>query len=134
MNEKSASEWLKKSWHNLSTAKLLYEAEHYTDVIAVELHYSCEKSLKAFIAYENKKIPKSHDLYDIYQQNQKNINLENSLDLLDQITKYHIEESYPTFDRALPSRDEIKFALDFTQFLFEEVCNSLDLKLIEIQK
>ena len=44
MNEQSAKEWLVKSWHNLSGAKLFYNANHYTDVTAVELHYSCEKN------------------------------------------------------------------------------------------
>lgn len=34
MNEQSAKEWLIKAWHNLSGAKLFYEANHYSDVTA----------------------------------------------------------------------------------------------------
>lgn len=30
-NEKSAKEWLKKAWHDLSSAQILYDAGHYTD-------------------------------------------------------------------------------------------------------
>jgi len=56
MNDLAAKEWLTKSWHNLSTAQLLYKLNHYTDIIAVELHYSCEKSMKSILAYQNKKI------------------------------------------------------------------------------
>jgi len=85
-------EWLVKAWHNLATARLLYNADHYTDIIAVEIHYCCEKSLKAFLAYENKKIPKTHDLVDIYELVRDHIDLEDDLILLKQITKYHIEE------------------------------------------
>lgn len=48
MNEVSATEWLTKAWHNLSSAKILINADHYSDVIAVELHYSIEKILKSF--------------------------------------------------------------------------------------
>ena len=114
MNETSAKEWLEKAWHNLSTAQLLYNVEHYSDIIAVELHYCCEKSLKSFLAFQNQKIPKTHDLLDIYELVKKYINLDGYLDLLEQITKYHIEESYPAFHRELPSREEIKKVLDFT--------------------
>jgi HEPN domain-containing protein len=132
MNETSAKEWLEKAWHNLSTAQLLYKVEHYTDIIAVELHYCCEKSLKAFLAYENKKIPKTHDLSDIYELVKNYINLDDHLDLLEQITKYHIEESYPAFHRELPSKDEIKEVLNFTQDLFDKVCNILDIDKKEL--
>lgn len=59
MNERSAREWLTKAWHDLSSAKILYEANHYTDTIAVELHYAIEKSFKSFLAYQNKQIPKT---------------------------------------------------------------------------
>ena len=68
MNEQSAKEWLKKSWHNLSGAKILYNANHYTDVVAVELHYSVEKVLKSFLAFHNKRMMKTHDLYEIYKE------------------------------------------------------------------
>ena len=46
MNETSAKEWLTKAWHNLGSAQILYKADHYTDVIAVDLHYSVEIMLK----------------------------------------------------------------------------------------
>jgi len=134
MNKASASEWLKKSWHNLSGAKLFYEVNHYTDVIAVELHYSIEKSLKSFLAYENKKIPKTHDLYDIYLLVLSHIDLSDSLDLLDQITKYHIEESYPAFDREMPSKDDMKIVLNFAFEVFEKVCSILDIDKEEMKK
>lgn len=44
MNKPVANEWLIKSWHNLAAAILLYDINHYTDIIAVDLHYSIEKS------------------------------------------------------------------------------------------
>ena len=56
MNRQSAKEWLNKGWHHLSSEKILYEANHYTDTIAVDLHYAIEVILKSFFAYENKKI------------------------------------------------------------------------------
>jgi len=134
MNKTSAKEWLTKAWHNLSTARLLYEVQHYTDVIAVELHYTVEKSLKAFLSYENKKIPKTHDLINIYKEIKEHIDLEDTVLLLDQISEYHIDESYPAYDRKLPSVEEIKEILEFAEELFENVCNILGIELSEVQK
>ena len=41
-NKKLAIDWLNKSWHHYSSGKLLYEAEHYTDTISIDLHYAVE--------------------------------------------------------------------------------------------
>jgi len=127
MNKTSAKEWLIKSWHNLSSAKILYDANHYTDIIAVELHYSVEKNLKAFLAYENKRIPKTHDIVEIYSLIKQWINLDEYIGLMEDISDYHIEESYPVFDRTMPSYDELKEVLDFTNELFSKVCKILDI-------
>jgi hypothetical protein len=54
MNRTAALEWLIKVWHNYSSAKILFDVNHYTDTIAIELHYAIEKSFKTFLAYENK--------------------------------------------------------------------------------
>lgn len=134
MNKQSAKEWLIKAWHNLSGAIIFYKANHYSDVTAVELHYSIEKILKSVLAYENKKILKTHDLYEIYQETNHLINVDDELDLLDKVTKYHIEESYPQYDRNLPSREEIKEVLDFTEELFIKVCDILDINIDEVKK
>lgn len=133
MNIQSAKEWLQKAWHNLSGAKIFFNAHHYTDVTAVEVHYATEKILKSFLAYENKKIPKTHDLYDIYKLIGNNINLDDYIKLLDQISEYHIEESYPAFDRKMPPRTEIKEALVFTESLFTQVCEILNINTEEVK-
>ncbi len=55
-NKQASKEWLIKSWHKLSTAQLLYAADHFTDVIAVELHYSCEKMSNSLLVKPRKLI------------------------------------------------------------------------------
>lgn len=132
MNEQAAKEWLMKSWHNLSSAQLLFGVNHYTDIIAVDLYYSCEKSFKSILAYQNKKIPKSHDLVEIYKNIIDFITIE-EIELLKQISEYHIEESYPAFNRPLPPRDEIKEVLDFTEQLFDKVCSILEIDKKELK-
>jgi len=133
MNEQASKEWLIKSWHNLSTAQLLFDVNHYTDIIAIDLHYSCEKTLKSILAYQNKKILKSHDLVEIYKSTLDFIAIE-EIELLKQISEYHIEESYPAFDRPLPPREEIKEVLEFTEYLFDKVCNLLEIDKSEVVK
>jgi len=132
MNKQAAREWLTKSWHNLSMGQLLYNANHYTDIIAVELHYSCEKILKSFLAYENKRIPKKLKELKISKDIVLYIDLSNDLELLKQISKYHIEETYPTFDRTLPPREEIKEVLEFAEKLFDKVCSVLEIEKREL--
>ena len=64
-NKEYAKEWLSFAKKNLDTAKLLYNASHYTDIIGVELQQALEKILKAKFAYDNKPIIKSHKLLEI---------------------------------------------------------------------
>lgn len=132
-NKNSAIEWLKKAYHNLSAGELLYNANHYADTIAVEIHYSIEKTLKAFLAYENKKIPKTHDLLDIYDLITEHINLNEYEDMLDTISKYHIEASYPAFHRHLPSFEELKEALNLATDIFTKTCKILDINKEDIK-
>jgi len=133
MNKTATKEWLTKAWHNLSTARLLYELNHYTDIIAVEIHYAIEKSLKSFLAFENKKIPKSHNLLEIYTYIDNFISFNsNELLLLKDISTYHIEESYPAFNRPLPLKGEIKEGLEFAEKIFKNVCDTLDIRQNEL--
>jgi len=135
MNEPAAKEWLNKAWHHYGSGCILYEANHYTDTIAVDLHYCVEIILKSFLAYENKKILKTHNLLEISELVKDYISFTTEEQaLLAVITKYHIKGSYPTRDRRLPSKDEIKEVLDFTDNLFHQVCTILNINPEEVKK
>ena len=128
MNKTSAHEWLVKAYHDLASAQILFEAHHFTDSIGVDLHYSIEKMLKSFLAYRNKRIPKTHDLNELREYVIDYIQFDyDEIVIVNIATEYHIEESYPTHDRSLPPREEIKEVLDFTQDLFEKVCHMLEI-------
>lgn len=135
MNETAAREWLNKAWHHHTSGQILYEANHYTDTIAVDLHYAVEIILKAFLAYDNQKILKTHNLLEIAELIKKYITFsDDEAILLIIITKYHIKGSYPTANRALPPREEIKEVLDFTDKLFNKVCQILNIDPKEVKK
>jgi HEPN domain-containing protein len=131
VNKQSAKEWLIKSYHDLKSAQILYDANHYTDSIGVDLHYSIEKSLKALLAYENHKILKTHNLPELYESVSQWIHLEDETTLYI-ATKYHVEISYPQYDRALPSREEIKNILTFAEKLLYDICSVLKIEIEEV--
>jgi HEPN domain-containing protein len=134
MNVTSAKDWLVKSWHHYSSAKILFDAHHFTDCIAVDLHYSIEISLKAILAYRNDKIVKSHDLLEIHSLIADQIDFnDDELALLDIVTRYHVKESYPNPTRNLPPRDEIKKVLKFAEQLLDRVCILLNISTHEIK-
>ena len=135
MNKKSAKEWLNKAWHHLSSGKILFEANHYTDTIAVDLHYAVEVTLKAFLAYENKKIIKTHDLIELHSLVKNKIEFNyDELALLEKITTYHIVGSYPPRNNRLPEREEIREVLIFSENLFKSVCKILNIEISEVKR
>jgi len=121
MNSTAAGEWLKKAYHDLTSARILYEAHHFTDSIGVDLHYAIEKSFKALLAWENSRIPKTHDLPELHVLTEELVPLEDD-DILFTANRYHIEMAYPQYDRGLPSREEVGEVLAFAENLFERVC------------
>jgi len=134
-NKTLAEEWLVKAYHNLSSAQILYAANHYTDIIGLELQQAIEKSLKSFLAYNNNQIKKTHDLIDVCELVTGYIQFEEfEIDLLDIATNYYTQNRYPTPHPALPPRKEIKEVLDFAEDLFEKVCRILDIDKQKVGK
>lgn len=132
MNKTASLEWITIAYHDLKSAQILYKAEHYTDSIGVDLQQSIEKLLKSLIASQNLKIPKTHDLYQIYDSIEKLDFTEYELELLDKATLYLKEERYPNPSYMLPPRQEIKEVLDFTETIFEKVCNILQINMKDV--
>lgn len=134
MNEAAAKEWLTKAWHHYSSAALLFQVQHFTDVIAVDLHYAVEITLKSILAYENKKILKTHDINELAKLLDEHLTFTHDEErLMVIITTYHIKGSYPTPHRKLPSRDEIQKVLVFADQLLERVCTLLIIPIDEIK-
>ncbi|MBD3843256.1 MAG: HEPN domain-containing protein [Campylobacterales bacterium] len=133
MNKQSAIEWLTISYHDLLSAKILYDANHFTDSIGNDLQQSIEKSLKSIIAFQNLKIPKSHNLLEVYEYVKDKIEIsDNEIIFLARATSYLKEDRYPNPNYSLPPRDEIKEVLDFTEQLFDKVCSVLEIDKKEL--
>ena len=127
MNRTAAKEWLIIAFHDLKSAQILFEANHYTDSIGNVLQQSIEKMLKSILAYDNKQIKKTHDLVEIYNSVKYKITInENNIDFLEKATEYFTEDRYPNPNYSLPSRDEIKEVLCFAENLFDKVCKTFN--------
>ena len=134
MNKTASLEWLRIAFHDLMSAQILYDADHYTDSIGSDLQQSIEKILKSLLAFENKKILKSHNLLEIYEYINDQVTVtEHEIVFLARATTYLKEDRYPNPNYCLPSKKEIKEVLDFTEELFEKVCNILEIDSNELK-
>jgi HEPN domain-containing protein len=134
-NKLSAIEWLKKAYHDLSSAQILYTANHYTDTIGIDLQQAIEKTLKTFFAYENESVKKTHNLIELYGLLSNRIALgESEVRILGIATSYYIQDRYPAPNLQLPSRQQIKEVLDFAERLFDDVCRILDIDKQDVTK
>jgi len=134
MNKTASKEWLTIACHDLQSARILLDANHFTDSIGSDLQQSLEKMLKSIIAYKNSKIPKSHDLLEVYEYVIDEFKIdENEIIFFVKATEYYKEDRYPNPNYSLPPRDEIQEVLEFTQKLFDKVCALLGLDKSEIE-
>ena len=125
-NRTYAKEWLEIAIRNLITARHLFDVEHFTDIIGIEIQQSIEKALKSILAYHNQKIPKEHDLVKLYFVLDDKLKLnDDEIVKLKIATNYFKEDRYPNPNYCLPPRDEIEDILEFSERLFEDICNDL---------
>jgi HEPN domain-containing protein len=135
VNKTYALEWLNLSYHDYNGAELLFQANHYTDTISYVIQQSLEKALKSILASQNKPIKKIHNLLEIYDLvKSDNFTLDNDERMLLSIaTLYYTKQKYPTQDKRLPSREEIREVIDFTYELFNKICKLLNIDPEEVK-
>jgi len=134
-NKAYASEWLQKAYHDLTAARVLFEAGHYTDTIAYILHQALEKTLKSVYAYNNAPQRKTHNLLELYELMPQEIVLDDeAIYLLSLATTYQTKQRYPAVPRALPPRKEIEEILSFSEGFFKRVGDLLRIDLMDDEK
>lgn len=133
VNKTYAIEWLEKAYHDLDSANILFDSGHYTDTIGYLYHQSIEKTFKAILAYRNESIQKTHNLVEINENLENYIDLnEDDLFLLSIITTYYTKQRYPSQNKKLPSKDEIKKVKELSNYIFKEVLLKLEINLSEL--
>ena len=121
-NKTYALEWLDLAKKNLETAKLLFREDHYTDIIAIEIHQTIEKVMKSIIAYNGAKIPKTHDLMNLYEkcESYTSVTKETTIDELIIINDYYETERYPGPRYFIPAKSEIEKNLSVADKLYNK--------------
>ncbi len=122
-NRPIANEWLELSKHNFEAAVILFKEQHYNDVIAIELHQSIEKSLKAVLAFQNKTIIKTHDLLVLLNCAEEFVSFDSDLKtILDKTTDYYVDNNYPGGGiNFMPSNEEIEKLIETAKFIYNRV-------------
>ncbi len=99
MTNKIAIKWLKQALHDLEMAEKNISIEGY-DIAAFLAHQSIEKLLKAIIAIQGKKIPRTHYIDELAKQ------LKLDPDLIDSISDLTVDY---TFSRYPDVSDKIAY-------------------------
>ncbi len=120
-----SKEWLKASMDDLKIISRILDMEDLSHMIAFHSQQSIEKSFKALIEYQHKKVPKQHDLIKLQALIKDEFNLEND-DLLDTLNELYIDSRYPGELGLLPyGKPSLEDALEFYHFandIFKTVC------------
>lgn len=120
-NFEYASEWFGLAEKNLKTAKLLFRENHFTDVIAIEIHQALEKLLKSILAFNGLKIPKTHSILELVDQCDTYIPLDEvDKDSLIEIDDYYQNTRYPGPKYSNPSSDEISKNIEVVTGIFNK--------------
>lgn len=128
-NQKLATEWLDFSVKNLETAILLYRADHYTDVIAIEIQQAVEKALKSIFAFHGKRIPRTHSLDILYHYADEVIGFQDvRLKDIIVINDYYESERYPGLKYFVPDKDEIDHSLEVATTIIRQIRQHIQLE------
>lgn len=123
-NKTYALEWLSLANKNLQTARLLIRENHYTDIIAIEIQQTIEKTFKSVYAYYGISIPKSHALMILYNVVRDKIQFsenEIDIDIIITISDYYETDRYPGPRYVIPPREEVEKFYVFAEQLFSKI-------------
>lgn len=135
INKTHAKEWLEKAYHDLDSANILFVSGHYTDTIGYLYHQSVEKLYKSLIAFKNEPIVKTHNLVELNELLDEIFDLnEDDIMTLSITTTYYTKQRYPSINKILPSKNEIKKVKELSIYLFKKVCTILEIDISEVTK
>lgn len=123
--------WLKKAQHDLKSAqKLFFSEDPILDVAVYHTQQCAEKALKAFLAFADQSIHKTHDLTDLLDLCvEVNSSFTILYDLVEELNPYSIIFRYPA-EVMDPEKDEVDEAiqkavkvLQFVELKLEQLKN-----------
>jgi len=128
MARKLAIEWIKTAYYDLENIRYIIDIDYLTHIIAFHSQQAIEKSFKAILAFNNKKIPKKHDLFALHEIVKSDIG---SIDtnLLFRINELYIDSRYlgdiGLLPYGKPTLEDAKEFYEFSNGVFNKVCEIL---------
>ena len=116
-------EWLNKASHDIITAQRLIEIEPMIlDYACFHCQQAVEKSLKAFLVYNNVEIEKTHDIIYLLSECAKCDSVFSTIDPLN-INAFAVQARYPNFNmpEVEDARALYKLALHVNKLVKEKV-------------
>ena len=125
--KKQAKEWMKFAKTDLQATMAIITEENLSTVAAFHAQQCIEKTLKALLELNNKKIPRTHDLIKLLKKIEEekiNIDMKISEEVLDQINQVYIDTRYPAdfglLPEGKPSINKVKEFLNEAENIFNE--------------
>lgn len=127
-------EWLKAARDDLILLTNILNNENITHLIAFHSQQAVEKSIKAYLEYQNLEVPKIHKIQSLIDK--VDIDTEEYDDLIQLLDTLYIESRYPG-DMGLlpygkPTLKDAKEFYDFAQKFFNDICKKLNIDKNEI--
>ncbi len=134
MANTQAKEWIKSGYADLKTIGYMIDDEFLTHMVAFHSQQSIEKSLKAILENEQKRVPKVHKLQNLIARIDTDISFDDEMvEILDEL---YIDSRYPGDMGLLPHgkptlQDAQKF-YRLAQDTFDEICTLLQIDIDDI--
>ncbi|RLF03890.1 MAG: DNA-binding protein [Thermoprotei archaeon] len=125
LKDNLTKEWIIKSQNDLKSAEILYKEDGPTDSLCFHCHQAMEKILKAFLVFNKKEFPKTHDLVHLLNLCKK---IDGSFKTMEDeasfLNRFYIEVRYPP-EIAVYSKEECREAIEYTQELTQFIVNKI---------
>jgi HEPN domain-containing protein len=95
--KEQAGAWFERGTHDIETAQLLLDKQGYTDIIAFHIHQAVEKYLKGYLVFNGKRHHDTHELKLLVKAAEElDQGLGRHVAFCDRITRYYVQECYPS--------------------------------------
>ena len=125
--KKQAKEWIKFAKTDLQATMAIITVDNLSTIAAFHTQQCIEKSFKALLELNNKKIPRTHDLIKLLKKIEEekiSIDMKISEEVLDQINQVYIDTRYPAdfglLPEGKPSINKVKDFLDEAENIFNK--------------
>lgn len=128
--------WLKSAYSDLIVIEEIIDNDYVTHMTAFHSQQSIEKSLKAILEFNNKIVPKKHDLLLLKDLTHEYLNIVEE-NILEDLNELYIESRYPNHFGLLPhgkpTKDEAIRFYSFANTLFDRICALLNISMGDIK-